>query len=463
MLLLVTSEQLADIKLQTDPSVSSDYRAAGKQLIIADASFQGDAESDTFTREVLSPAEGETPASYGKSVALSAKMYALEARPISLPYQYQFNESTESWEWVETTEKTLWVLPVVDRRWFGQWFTMQDYSFATWKSAIESCLEKLGVNDDATIHTDYGSPVSGIGKRMNYANAAELADAFAHTVGQRITRRIDGIFRCSTATSAQATWDDNFTGDGNDAYEVWRRVAGGDYTDKHKAASTIPQSIRVVFTDGTSVVKATEDAGASQWAINSTSVTLFPASDGSSGKDEFALQATTDYLGWLSKKTDIVFAGIKAWRMTGFEDFVSWSVNQEAGITTRVVTHPENLALLPIGGGEGCTPSYDLRLLWNPTAATMSIDVKYNTVTETISIGLNDDETDVKTAVDAHSEFVIDDVHCTATSAGGFPHSNILLTLPSGASIVTHAATLTRRSGSPDPEFRVDICGCSST
>jgi hypothetical protein len=110
----------------------------------------------------------------------------------------------------------------------------------------------------------------------------------------------------------------------------------------------------------------------------------------------------------------------------------------------------------------GCATSYDLRLLWNPTAATMSIDVKLNGVTETISIGLTDDETDVKTAIDAHSEFVADGVHCTTSSAGGFPSSNILVTLPSGATITDHAATLTQRSGSPTPEFRVDICGCAA-
>lgn len=107
-----------------------------------------------------------------------------------------------------------------------------------------------------------------------------------------------------------------------------------------------------------------------------------------------------------------------------------------------------------------CALSYDLRLLWNPTAATMSIDVKLNAVTETISIGLTDDEIDVKTEIDAHSEFVANGLHCTTWSAGGFPSSNILVTLPGGALITNHTASLTQRVSSPVPEFRVDICGC---
>lgn len=109
---------------------------------------------------------------------------------------------------------------------------------------------------------------------------------------------------------------------------------------------------------------------------------------------------------------------------------------------------------------QGCTRSYDLRLLWNPTAAALTISVRYNAVTEVIDLDGFSDETDVMTAVDAHSEFVIDDVHCTAVSAGGFPSSNILLTLPSGATIVEHTASMTSGEYSPSAEFRVDICGC---
>lgn len=109
---------------------------------------------------------------------------------------------------------------------------------------------------------------------------------------------------------------------------------------------------------------------------------------------------------------------------------------------------------------QGCVRSYDLRLLWNPEAADMSIDIEYNSVTETIHIAIDDDAIDVKTAVDAHTEFVLNEVECVCESAGGFPSSNIFLTLPEGAKIVDSASTLTRRSGSPTPEFRVDICGC---
>lgn len=139
-------------------------------------------------------------------------------------------------------------------------------------------------------------------------------------------------------------------------------------------------------------------------------------------------------------------------------------VTESSNVVALGTLADETEGIIPvfIGAGIGCAASYDLRLLWNPTAATMSIDVKLNGVTEAIAIGLTDDEVDVKTAIDAHSEFVSDGVHCTTSSAGGFPSSNILVVLPAGATITDHSATLTRRDGSPTPEFRVDICGCAA-
>lgn len=113
---------------------------------------------------------------------------------------------------------------------------------------------------------------------------------------------------------------------------------------------------------------------------------------------------------------------------------------------------------------QACTRSYVIRLWWNPTAATMTLDVRYNSVTETISIGRTDDAAAVKTAIDAHSEFVAASVTCTVTGSGEIWQGNKLIELPSGASIVDHAATMTRRSiYDPNPEFTVDICGCTGS
>lgn len=111
-------------------------------------------------------------------------------------------------------------------------------------------------------------------------------------------------------------------------------------------------------------------------------------------------------------------------------------------------------------GSTGCTRSYDLRLLWNPTAATLTISVRYNASTEVINLTRTSVPDDIKAAIDAHSEFIVDEVECEVEGAGALWQSNALVTLPPGATIVAHSASMTSREYSPTAEWRVDICGC---
>jgi hypothetical protein len=463
MLLLVTSAQLDAIKLLSDFTTAGVTRPVGQQLVIADASFSGSVEDDSFTREVLIAAEGDTPAVYGRSVALSTEMFALEARPVSLPYQYQFNEGSEEWEWVETEENTLWLLPIVDMRWFGQWVTIsQGVVWDTWKQGIELCIDRIGVKGVDDVHPDYGVPNETLATGSDFANAPEIADTLAHTVGQRISRRIDGTIESVNVSTAQTTWDNNFAGDDNDPYEVWRRIAGGEYTNKHKSAATLPEKIRVVFSGGAGVTKTTSEAGATQWGVTGTYATLFPASNGGSDQTAFALQAAKDYVEWQSRKADMVFAGVKAWRLTGFEDVVLWSVCTRTGITTRVVTHPENLATLPTShsAASDCIETYEFKLMWNPTEATITLHVKYNEVTEDVEITRAMDAAAIQAALNTHSEFIAAGEFCSVSGAGYLYNSNMVVWLPAGATIEGFSAVMTTREYSPTAEFYVNICSC---
>ena len=108
-----------------------------------------------------------------------------------------------------------------------------------------------------------------------------------------------------------------------------------------------------------------------------------------------------------------------------------------------------------------CSPSYDLRLLWMPTNGSISIDVLYLGVTQTISVGIDVTAEELKELIDLHPKFIEEEVECECESAGGFPSSNIIVTLPDGAKIAGHESTLEQRDDNPYPEFRVDICGCS--
>lgn len=458
MLLLVTSSQLESIKQLTDLTESTTTRSIGQQLVIADSEFGGTAGSDTFTRDVLAPPEGDTPAVYGTSIALSTEMYALEARPVSLPYTWNGEA------WVETSESTLWLLPIVDYRWFGQWFTLSSHDeWETWEDVIEKCIQKLGSPDVSAVNASYGTPPATLTDGLYYANAPEIADSLAHMVGQRVARRIDGTIVSRTASDAQTSWDNNWTGDGSDAYDVWQIVAGGEYTNKHKAAATVPEKVQVVFSEGVGYPRTTSGSGATQWGASGTAATMFAAYSVAESPDDFSLQRAKDYVSWLSRKSDVVFAGVKAWRMTGFEDFVLWSVCPVSGITTRVVTHPENLAALPAGSGStsnNCRMTYELRLMWNPTEATITIHLKYNDVTEDIVITRGMTALEIQDELNTHSEIIAAGEGCSVGGAGHLYNSNMVVWLPEGATIEGFSAVMTTREYSPTAEFYINICSC---
>jgi hypothetical protein len=131
-----------------------------------------------------------------------------------------------------------------------------------------------------------------------------------------------------------------------------------------------------------------------------------------------------------------------------------WS---ESGETERY-----GICRIDESGAAGCRISYDLRLLYRPATAVLTITVLYDGVSEVIDIEKDDVAADIKAAIDAHSKFVEHEVECTVEMAGPLYSSNAFVVLPAGASITDHTASMTRGDLRPPPEFRVDICGCGS-
>jgi len=114
------------------------------------------------------------------------------------------------------------------------------------------------------------------------------------------------------------------------------------------------------------------------------------------------------------------------------------------------------------GNVNSCTRTYELRVLYSTTPATLTPSIRYNAVTEAIVLNGGDDAADIKAAIDAHSEFVAASVECTVEGAGTLLTGNMIVTLPSGATIVSHTASLTRVSiYDPNPDHYINICNCS--
>jgi len=119
----------------------------------------------------------------------------------------------------------------------------------------------------------------------------------------------------------------------------------------------------------------------------------------------------------------------------------------------------ERLGMILIGSS-GCSKRYALGVFNNPANGAGSISVTYNAVTETIPLECDFTPEEIKDAIDAHSEFVIDTVECEVEAASDWPHGIVLVGLPPGATMYRVGDTLVKRAGGHVPEFRVDPC-CS--
>ncbi len=84
-----------------------------------------------------------------------------------------------------------------------------------------------------------------------------------------------------------------------------------------------------------------------------------------------------------------------------------------------------------------CTPSYEIRHWHFPDGGSSEIEVTYNAVTESISLGYAATAAEVKTAIDAHTQMVLAGVTCSTSSvpAGTLRRSSVLVVMPSGGTI----------------------------
>lgn len=348
MYLLVDSVRLEDIMNQCNVSNAGNHVASPAQLKICDSRFGGAPGTlldDSWTR-------GEDGSE--DYIGLSTAMYALEPRPLSLPYTYDGSA------WNASDEKTFWLLPIVDERWLWQWMNIgTDLNWPSWEDAFEKISNALGYPSGAVVddvNSKYGTPPDFSG--FQYANAATMIDAISRLCGMRVTRDVDKKLYVRNATDSVEQYDLNTGADPyNPSHAVWRRVSGGQYrgeTPLNKAAAIIPEKMRFVYGDSSSVTQDTASVGSTEWAVDTEGVvftSVTPASD--TAKEDYAERYTEDYLKWISRRMDVAFGGVKSWTMTGIEDFWEISHGPVDGSTpwqfaTRIVSVAENIATTQI-------------------------------------------------------------------------------------------------------------------
>jgi len=290
---------------------------------------------------------------------LEADVWVLPPRPIS-----SLDAGQQSGDYEETT---LWLIPVVDDRYFWQYRNVDDFSVTTsttWANLIDTLETALGLSspiDHDTVDVEYLNP-DPIEFTRRRDNAAVLLDAVAFSVNQRVVRQLDGSVTMRNYGNASADLDENLN-------REWRFAAGAIFSSHHggipaKTLMTFPEYIDRIIKQGGELRTKENDApngtkgtaSSRRKVVHSTCYADMPIAGGSTPDNDsklsgLASQWNTDYYGWLDKKFDMTFVGMFEWEGTGYDDAVLWEFGTPLGdggsrkATTRVWSLPQNFGV----------------------------------------------------------------------------------------------------------------------
>ncbi len=121
--------------------------------------------------------------------------------------------------------------------------------------------------------------------------------------------------------------------------------------------------------------------------------------------------------------------------------------------------NPEGHRARYTGATQPCSGTYDFRINFSPSGGTATFTLEYRDVTEQIGVTYDMSSDSLKTAIDAHSQYVAAGVESVIVdSTGTLSTGSIIMSLPRGSRVSWFGSALTRGSGSPVPEFRIYAC-----
>jgi hypothetical protein len=252
----------------------------------------------------------------------SMDMYMLNPRPVSSM----------------ATDDDLWILPLVDERYFWQYRSVEDLEVTTattWATLFGTLGTRLGrtVAVTPSIAAAYLKPDPTEFSRR-YDNAALLLDAAAASVGRRVVRRVTGVVTLESPAVSQAKLLANL----KRSYEL---LAGGDYG---ALGGDLPSSVAVAYQkikqhllrkNGQVLVQTSAAPSGTPVQVGDASLTIQCAAyadynTADALQNEATLQAITDQLAsdfysWNSTRYDYTFREIQPWDLCGFDDHVLWT------------------------------------------------------------------------------------------------------------------------------------------
>jgi hypothetical protein len=260
---------------------------------------------------------------------ITASMFLLQPYPISL------------------NANTLWVIPLVDERYWWQQLSMVSTAI-TWADLLSEIEESIGTTIDRDTNTPvdfyYGIPDSCF-FRNGSINTATALDALCWSTNQRLVSKSIGEQPSSSSSSSSSsggvsTWNARYLlrskATANTIYNVERlRIdssAGNEQVGTSSSSSNqgfgdTPVDIAFIFTNDGDTDELTYNqplANAPQWADGGIMEVTCPANATGSNDATLKLMAdrwSADFWLWSQRRFAWGYIGAVDWRFSGYEDY----------------------------------------------------------------------------------------------------------------------------------------------
>ncbi len=326
--------------------------------------------------------------------SVRASMHLLSPRPLSCPSGLLTDDADRT--------GTLWLLPLVDQRWFWQHAGVEGTSLgSTWTSLSAALVAQILARLPSTttwfsltqesVASEYLTPPTAYLTSLAWRPAPPLLDESLSFVGQRLVRQPDGTVEALNATTSQSRLAAQLSSPpgkvkAGGRLQLAPAGAGSDYP------GAIPREVRVVFARA-----AAESVTLAQSALTALGSragpwtrTLEHPSDATGGsRTALAVRYAQDYYRHRIADHDVTLLGVVPWNMEGCTDAVEWRQVREGGrlhYWTRVSRPPEEEQRDP--GPKAVAAA----ALWTSISVVLSSgqtdDVSSGTGTDPVRIGL---------------------------------------------------------------------------
>lgn len=313
---ICSTADLSQIAANLQPSESA--QAGPGQLVLSDNRYSGATEDDSFNIDE------------NGHIRLSTEMYLLQPRAFSSPPG-------------SGSGTGLALLPLVDERYFWQnrLSDATDVDFDEdedntaqdiWESLIDSIGSQVdigGVNRPSFVDRNLPAPSAALWKRSYLLST--MLEGVAVSTGLRVIRGIDRVVELIAPDDSVTAYTNNLQGPS--PFDRWIPIAGTDMSF-FRGFGQMKDSLFVYDSAGTDT--ETQEQEESTGGYEGNKIIFAPNQIAENDREGYQTYVAENYWDWRQKSFDLLFAGIKAWAPTGFDDamefrmdFDRWSVDDQ--------------------------------------------------------------------------------------------------------------------------------------